>query len=331
MACSCLPRLTSRHPSFSATVCPQGDNAVGRDEDWAGDRLPGLLGKIAEPLPLRPWLAPPQRHRRSKWSRAWAPAPAAICAGRVSCGGALSTVFNANYGNNGDGDGVAPLLLIGNRTNNVSIILRELVRQVQEPETLALAGYVVAGGACNIVPNPLVRARGDGGELVTAYSDVNGQFRFAGTLPGTSNITVDAAGFARQVLQDVELGADPVELNLHLEPEAVVTGIIGLADGALNTGQISVGAQLDSLASLTEGSFSTSTVGGEFVLGGLPAGNYEVRIALAGYVEQSFEVTIGAGEAVDLGTVELQPEAMISGSVTSTIGEFPADAAGEYR
>ena len=208
---------------------------------------------------------------------------------------------------------------IGARTSSVSIILSELIRQVQEPDTVSLSGHIVSGSACDIVPNPLVRARSEDGTLLTAFSNVNGQFRFPATLPGSYTIAVDSDGFARQVLQDVALGSDPVAIAVDLRPEATITGVITLADGAVNTGRIGIGAQLDSLASLPEGHFSTSIIGGEFSLGGLPSGDYLLDVSLFGYLPQQVSVFVAPGETVDLGSITLLPAGSAAGVVTSNV------------
>ena len=123
------------------------------------------------------------------------------------------------------------------------------------------------------------------------------------------------------------LEATRLVLNVDLDPEATIGGTIRLGEGVTNTAEIVVTARLRDLDGVSEGSFTTSTVGGDFILRGLPGGTYGLSIFRSGYARYESEVVVGAGEAVDLGEIDLLPGAKIRGQVSSLLADFPSDDA----
>ena len=89
-----------------------------------------------------------------------------------------------------------------------------------------IAGMVVdATGA--VLPGARVRLSGGPDSPRQVQADAGGRFGFTGLVPGTYTVTVSRSGFGTVRLEDVTVGADPVELpaiTLRLAPfeEAVV-------------------------------------------------------------------------------------------------------------
>ncbi len=89
-----------------------------------------------------------------------------------------------------------------------------------------IAGMVVdATGA--VLPGARVRLSGGPDTPRQVQADAGGRFGFTGLVPGTYTVTVSRSGFGTVSLEDVNVGADPVELpaiTLRLAPfeEAVV-------------------------------------------------------------------------------------------------------------
>ena len=89
-----------------------------------------------------------------------------------------------------------------------------------------IAGMVVdATGA--VLPGARVRLSGGPDTPRQVQADAGGRFGFTGLVPGTYTVTVSRSGFGTVSLEDVTVGADPVELpaiTLRLAPfeEAVV-------------------------------------------------------------------------------------------------------------
>ena len=66
---------------------------------------------------------------------------------------------------------------------------------------------------------------GTGDEQRAATSDDHGAFRFAEVLPGRCSLTADLQGFGRVTTNVVVHAADTLRVEVHLDVEAVGTGL----------------------------------------------------------------------------------------------------------
>tara|TARA_R110002049_G_scaffold2750_10_gene22473 strand:+ start:128718 stop:144401 length:15684 start_codon:yes stop_codon:yes gene_type:complete len=210
---------------------------------------------------------------------------------------------------------------IDSRTSDVRILIDDLVDLAIDPDQVRLSGTVASGAICTAIADATITAVDDSGHQHVVSSNVEGFFSFSNIGDGPFDLVIDAAGFAREVITDV-VPADPAQnILVELEQESIITGQIELPAGQPNTGLVLVGATIVGSSDPTE-SFTVATRDDEFSLAGLKAGDYVVTVSQVGLVTQTFTVSIGAGETVDIGNVTLANSASVAGTVETAISGF---------
>ncbi len=150
----------------------------------------------------------------------------------------------------------------------------------------------------------------------------------------TYQLVVDAEGYARTTVDDVEIGSPTSRIVVNMVPESSIGGLVQLADGSPLNNRLFVSA-IRQGTSGPESRFTLASAGLDFLVRGLSAGDYQLSISSPGYIPQEFAVTIAAEEAIDLGSVTLESAASASGTVRSnisgidlqdvTVGAYQAD------
>lgn len=137
-------------------------------------------------------------------------------------------------------------------------------------------------------------------------------------VPGTYTVTFSGTGLASQVRSvDLDPGGSINRTGLDAtltEATAVVSGTVTDPDGEA----AGVAVELSDGTTILN-TFSAHEPEGEYVLAGIPPGTYTITFRQVGAVPRSVLVTLAAGEARTV-DVELEPQAMIAGTVTRTDG-----------
>ncbi len=210
---------------------------------------------------------------------------------------------------------------IGVRTNNVNLIFDELVRQVSDPQQLQLIGHVVTGDSCVLVPSPTVRAFGSAGNLETAVSSELGRFALVNVSDDTYQLVIDAEGYARTTVADVQIGLATSSIVVNMDPESSIGGLVQLADGSPLNDPLFVSVIRQGTRG-PESRFTLASEGLDFLVRGLPAGDYQLSVSAAGYIPQQFAVSLSVAESFDLGAVTLEVAASATGTVRSNIASI---------
>ncbi len=210
--------------------------------------------------------------------------------------------------------------------------------EVRMPRGLSISGTVLSDGVP--VPGARVEASPEGDwPLVVdgvvfrpaSITDDDGSFAIRGLTEGRFRLRVQSKGFAPLEPLALEAGGAPIALNLK-----AIRQVVGkvLDPG----GRPLAGAQIEVLRSEDDGTeFSTlldrvvhgrdplpgaeTGRGGRFVVEGLPAGIYRLRVRAVGqapWVSETIEVL--AGQGLSLPTITLPRGAWLSGSTLSANG-----------
>ncbi|MBL9079489.1 MAG: carboxypeptidase regulatory-like domain-containing protein [Planctomycetes bacterium] len=172
-----------------------------------------------------------------------------------------------------------------------------------------LRGRVTVEGLSTPVPNAVVvvepgtafddvhrRSLPEGHHGLVATTDATGRYELPhAPARGAVRISAVAAGFARVVHKDIELGAEVVELDFALAPGWTLRGVVRDAAGApVSQARIEAWPNLAASPALV----ATSDHAGSFEVQGLSAGPHRVRAIARGF--QSYEVTDVAAGRSDL-------------------------------
>jgi hypothetical protein len=198
-------------------------------------------------------------------------------------------------------DGSPPPLtvLFGQALIGVSVTL--------DPEVV-LTGQVTSAATGAPLPGASVCVMsGSGTNFVIVASintDSNGDYSLA-FVPGAYTLIVEGVSGVARMDSAVTLAAGPTRLDFALIAESAVTGVVSLSDG--NTVQsVSVLATLE--GNEPDPYFSDVFTTANFTLGSLMAGTYDILISTPGYSVATINaVTIGQGQTVNLGAIELTP------------------------
>ena len=160
----------------------------------------------------------------------------------------------------------------------------------------------------------------------TATVDESGLYRISGLTMGKYRVQARKEGFTSRPKHDVV--ADSPDVNFELVPAAKLVGSVVSSRGGpvnaftiellseeLGTRQVKATEAMGGLRRRISGE------SGMFELADLDPGRYSVRIVSDTHMDWSKSgVEIRGGETTDLGTIELEAGAMISGIITSTDG-----------
>ncbi len=184
------------------------------------------------------------------------------------------------------------------------------------PDTGSIAGQVSLGAA--VTGNATI-AVSILGTSFSALTRDDGSFEIVGVPPGTYSLQLALAGYVPQSVNGVAVVAGQttqlaaIALQAAPPPSSSTGSVAGraLLDGAQSgNGGIHVYVPGTSFVAFTDDS-------GAFVIDGAPPGTYAIDAEMSGYVtaEQS-GVEVIAGQTIELGSLELQPEPAATGSVT---------------
>jgi hypothetical protein len=186
-----------------------------------------------------------------------------------------------------------------------------------------------------------VTAVGDPVAVASAATGEDGTFALPSLIPGDYRLRFSAEGFTESWYRD-EAAADPATADIvRIEPtktraglDIVVGGETGTLTGAIALPPGSAGTPLTVTATLVAETsaaadsgeppqtFTQTTTDGQINLAGLPTpGTYQVTIAGPGFATQSFQQTVGGGQAAMMNTIALS-------AASGTIEGFVADGTG---
>lgn len=196
-------------------------------------------------------------------------------------------------------------------------------------EGVSMSGLVTAVATDTPIAEATILAVPSDPEHVFGSSNTNenGVFELLGLHTGPYAIVVEADGFARMIMQNVDASSIPSTIHLLLEDEAQIIATIDAATDL--TGHLveieAIGADFDELGVL--GRFVSLAEDGEFVIRGLPAGTYTLNVRVDGSLVQTLsgEVEVAGGTTVNVGAIPVPELATVSGHVVagddaSTIG-----------
>lgn len=153
-----------------------------------------------------------------------------------------------------------------------------------------------------------------------AWSRSDGRFRLPGLLPrGSYEITASSEGFLQATVQARTAPAGRPSAPVKIVLGAGQTAVGRIVDEA---GQPVAGALLEmgirGSVEVPAAFQAVSDAAGRFEIRGLPLGLYMLLVDHPGFApSERAEVNIASGPAADLGTIALQPEAVIEGQVTN--------------
>jgi len=160
----------------------------------------------------------------------------------------------------------------------------------------------------------------------TTVTDANGAYLLSGLPAGTYLIYAQADGLARSLVSGVGIVEEGARTqNFTLVPQAKIIGTVTSPVGPDTP--LRVSARLISAAAGEAPAFNATIVGGSFDIGSLPAGTYNLVVAREGYVGVKTEITIVAGQTLNVGNIQLLRGGEVRGTVTSSDPGFaPTDA-----
>ncbi|MEX2188779.1 MAG: carboxypeptidase regulatory-like domain-containing protein [Pirellulales bacterium] len=209
----------------------------------------------------------------------------------------------------------------GVRTQDVSIIFRELISELRNPYPVLLNGSVVAASTCGPLADPVVQAVDAQGTIVSVAAGLdNGDFTFFGLPPGVYSLVAEAEGAARTLVSDVVVSNAGTSQTLALPAESSITGEIVPGTGIVADAVITVSARPLSPNADALGSFLARSTNTNFELRGLPAGNYELTFDIFGGETKMQVVSVGVAESLDVSQIDLAALGWVIGSVVSTVG-----------
>ena len=200
--------------------------------------------------------------------------------------------------------------------------------QAVQGESLSLSlGGVITGqitSAATLLPvgGATVEAI-SGGTFVTGTTDPDGRYRLEGLPQGTYEVLALAPGLAQQAVTGLAVAGagDSQSADIALPAQAVITGTVALGSGGPTGGTVTVfavptGGTDPSLV------FPGTVTGDSYTIPNLPAGTYDVTVAVVGYVSQTIAGVAATGPTQSAGMVVLPVSASISGFVSA---DQPAD------
>jgi subtilase family serine protease len=176
---------------------------------------------------------------------------------------------------------------------------------VRQPGSLPVAGAQVR----------LVDDQGTVGSRLTAS---DGSYTFEGISTGNYTLIIDTLGFARSITPSAFTATTDQALDVNLTPESKLTGTILYSTPPADTSPLRI-VLTDAVNGDPNKVFTFETSSSTFQLGGLIAGQYNIRFERAGYVTAfRNNVNLGAASTVSVGSVNLQRAGSIAGLLTSS-------------
>ena len=191
----------------------------------------------------------------------------------------------------------------------------------------SLAGTVIDAVTDTAIQGALLTATDSAGNITLAQTDSNGFYDLSGLPADTYTLTVSGAGYAPQTVGSIVVGTSTSTVeNFQLTGGGSILGVVATSDGALNDGTLSVTAQPSPLTS-SGVAFTTQIDGQNFTIPSLPPGTYTINFSQYGYQLVSMTVVINsASQIVNLGTVTLPKQILVSGTLTSSVPSISADS-----
>jgi hypothetical protein len=178
----------------------------------------------------------------------------------------------------------------------------------------AFSGVVRDLTGLTLLTNVFVRVVSENASVeYAATTGPDGSFMLTGLPPDTYDLTAGDSPFVPQVLEGLSVSDGQVlSTNFNLAPEATVTGqVIGSGRSLTNAVIMLTDTSSDLHTGLTDSN-------GSFVVTGLAADSYEVRIEAPGFVAWDSSLNLEIGQFSNLGAVALAPEATITISLDTT-------------
>lgn len=137
--------------------------------------------------------------------------------------------------------------------------------------------------------------------------------------PGSYNLRIAAEGFLTES-RSLLVGQDDIHLSEPLTPASQIHFAAQLEPPPVSATilQVAVTSAMDDtlIAHSVETASGSAT---SLTIDGLPAGEYDVRVAAAGYTQHVYSnVVIGSGDQIQLPPTLLIPESTIAGQITTT-------------
>ncbi|MBY0589582.1 carboxypeptidase regulatory-like domain-containing protein, partial [bacterium] len=168
----------------------------------------------------------------------------------------------------------------------------------------------------------LVDADGTVGYRVTGS---DGSYLFEGMSPGNYSLIVDLPGYARSITPNSFQGGVDQSVDVSLLIESKITGTIVYSIAPTDPSPLRI-VLTDSQNGDPNKVFSFETLGTSLVLGGLLAGQYDLRFERTGFVPTVLkQLTVGPGASVAIGNINLVRAGSIVGQLISSDPLTPAD------
>lgn len=208
----------------------------------------------------------------------------------------------------------------------------DLRGRVRDPEGFELGGAEIeatprteellllgAGDQVEMFRDPAIRA-----DPRSARTDSLGGFRLADLAPGlTYQLEVRLAGYATRALTvPVERGETPENVEIVLEPGAVVSGRVVGADGQpIDGAEVELRSDASTLSPHSE-HVAASDAAGRFAFTGVGQGTFSAFAEAQGFVAKIVPgLEVRPGQDADLGELVLEPTVTLFGRVTDPWGE----------
>ncbi|GJM21629.1 MAG: hypothetical protein DHS20C15_15440 [Planctomycetota bacterium] len=196
-----------------------------------------------------------------------------------------------------------------------------------EPVTDYLVGLVPSGGLVNMAA---LAGGGSGPEpvLPERVRDPDGRFQLTGLRAGSYELSVNAPGFARSVLEGVTLerGKDLNGLVIYAQQEARVSGrVVDALSGAPVPGALLTTDRSDMMSMLTAamsqpGPRTHTDDDGHFVLTGLGGDEATITVKHEEFVAETLApLVLASGELRELGELRLSRGASVYGTVVDEL------------
>ncbi len=228
-----------------------------------------------------------------------------------------------------DGSFVFPELAPGDYSFDVSdeLLISAATATVSPGETLQAIVLPVSAGAQisgtifdrqngNPVPSAIITATNDSDKSTyVVQTDASGNYLLSGLEPGLYDLATEDGDFAPANTYGVDVSTTPAVVDVQLSAGSTISGAVNLQSGGQIAGATTItGIPQDGGSPVTIQTLTTA-----FELEGLSAGTYDLSIANDGYVTQTIsDLTVSAGQILDIGTVRLPVASTISGRISAS-------------
>ncbi|MBI1375170.1 MAG: hypothetical protein GC159_20820 [Phycisphaera sp.] len=179
-----------------------------------------------------------------------------------------------------------------------------------------ITGGVLLGSFGVPLVNTMVMAVSDTGDVFTSDTADGGRYVLDGLPAGTYRLIAGGAPFTTQIVDGlvVAAGQQVRNRNFVLEQDATISGTLTGLIGPLSAGgAVSI---VDDNGEVLAG--DEPDVNGDYLISGLSAGTYDLRVDVAGYARQVMQVTVTTNQSLANVDVALVESGQITGTLTDT-------------